>query len=160
MIDTNKLAAWLDDNTILKADAVSYVGKSMKKNTDTDEVFKARREKLYSNYEQWCDEGAVHQVALQRFTANILDVCQQLKIDVTERNRDSRGRSIRGLTIRQNYHDKYMTPVTKKLFSDEETLISAEAVTKQTLDSVDDAEDVEVFLSVTNTPVLNEPEYF
>jgi len=160
LTDTNKLAAWLDDNTILKNDAVSYVGKSMKKNSDASEVFKARNEKLYSNYEQWCDEGAVHPVALQRFTANILDVCQQLKIDVTERNRDSRGRSIRGLAIRQDYHNKYMTPVTKKLFSDEETLISAEAVTKQTLDSVDDAEDVEVFLSVTNTPVLNEPEYF
>jgi len=157
LIDTNKLAAWLDDNTILKVDAVSYIGCSVKKKYNVDDINKARREWLYSNYENWCDENAVHPVGLQRFTANILDVCQQLKIDVTERHRDKKGKSIKGLVIRQDDHDNYKTPVTEKLLGDEERFIDVEAVLAGALDSVDS---VGVFLSVTNTPVLNEPEYF
>jgi len=160
LIDTNKLAAWLDDNTILKTDAVSYIGCSVKKKYNVDDINKARREWLYSNYENWCDENAVHPVGLQRFTANILDICQQLKIDVTERKKDKKGKSIKGLVIRQDDHDNYKTPVTEKLLGDEERFIDDEAVTAGTLDSDDGDEDVEVFLSVTNTPVLNEPEYF
>lgn len=155
--DTNKLAAWMDDNIILKADAVTYVGCSMKRKTDPDEISKARSEKLYPNYEQWCDEGAVHPVALQRFTANILDVCHQLKLNVNAKDRDKLGRSILGLAIRQDYHSNYETPVTRKLLGDGKSLAGDEAVTKQSLGSVDGVEGDEVFLSVTNN---DDTEFF
>jgi putative DNA primase/helicase len=157
LIDTNKLAAWMDDNIILKADAVSYVGCSMKKKADHDEISKARYEKLYPNYELWCDENAVHPVALQRFTANLIDVCQQLKIDVAARDRNKVGRSISGLAIRQDYHSNYQTPVTKKLLVDNERLAGVEAVMKQSLGSVDGVEGDEVFSFVTNN---DDTEFF
>lgn len=150
LIDTNKLAAWLDDNTVVKQGTVTYVGSSMKKKTDFDEISKARREKLYPNYEQWCDDNAVHPVALQRFTANVVDVCQQLKIDVTAKDKDRTGKPVHGLAIRQDCHSNFATPVTRKILGDEERRICDEGVTPQSLGSDDgDGGDV-VFLSVTN----------
>jgi putative DNA primase/helicase len=156
LIETNKLAAWIDDNTILKADAVSYVGCSMKKKAlDTNEVDRACLEKLYPNYEQWCDENAVHAVAVQRFTSNILDVCQQLKIDVTTKEKDRVGKPIVGLTIRRDHHVKQITPVTKKLLCDDDLVFCDDDVMKQSRasDSRDDGDDI--FLSVTNNKGAN-----
>jgi putative DNA primase/helicase len=155
LVDTNKLAAWLDDNTVIELEFVSYVGCSMKKKTDADEINDARREKLYPNYEQWCDEGAVHPVALQRFTANIVDVCQQLKIDVTAKGKDRSGRPIKGLAIRQDFHDHHLTPVTKKLLCDLDLRPCDEDVTKQSRASDDGDAGDGVFLSVTNNKGTN-----
>ena len=68
LVETNKIAAWLDENTVIDAGSVVYVGCSMKKKPES-EAFQARREKLYANYEAWCVDNAVHPMALQRFTA-------------------------------------------------------------------------------------------
>lgn len=107
LIETNKLAAWLDDNCVIKADSICYIGKSMKSERDSIEVKQAVTEKLYSNYEQWCADNGVNAVALQRFTSNLIDICEQLKIEVQELNRDKHGKRIRGFQSKL----KYMFPV-------------------------------------------------
>ncbi len=150
LADTNKIAAWLDDRTIIKVDSIVYVGNSMKKETDDSKINSARREKLYPNYEQWCDDYAVNAVALQRFTANVLDVCSQLNHEVIARDKTKHGRPIQGLAIRREFHFTYATPVTRKILGDGERLSGDEEVTKQSLAGDDGDEGDEVFLSVTN----------
>lgn len=149
LVETNKLAAWMDDNLIIKSDSVLYIGKSMKSKQDYGEISRSASEKLYSNYESWCSDYAVNPVALQRFTSNLIDICEQLKIEVQELNRDKHGKRIKGLAIRSDLHQGCPTPVTRKLLSVEGNYSGAEAVLKQTLDSADGADGVDKNLSVT-----------
>jgi putative DNA primase/helicase len=114
LVATHRIAQWLDDNIVVEPDAVTYVGCSMKKK-ELCEADEARKVKLYANFEGWCDEQAVHPVAPQRFTANLIDVCKQLKINVIAKNRSQHGRPIKGLAIRSERHADCPTPVTRKL---------------------------------------------
>ena len=154
LVDTNKIAAWLDDNVVITPDAASYVGGSMKKKIDYNEISKARAEKLYPNYESWCDDGAVHPLSLNRFTANILDVCGQLKIDAIGLPKDRHGKSVKGITIRGNQHFNYATPITKKLIGDAQLPVGDLSVTRATLDSSHGDLLYPKNLSVIKTPVI------
>jgi len=160
LVETHKIAAWLDDNTVIKTDAITYVGASMKKERDEDKVIKARTEKLYANYEAWCDEGAVHPVALQKFTANLVDVCDQLKIDVVAKAKDKFGKPVKGITIRRDYHDSYATPVTKRMLGDEDIPSGDPVVTQQTPYSSHGDLESNKLLSVTIPLNNNDTERF
>jgi putative DNA primase/helicase len=52
LTETNKIAAWLDDNIVIKADSTVYVGSSVK-GKEYSEISLAKRGKLYANYESW-----------------------------------------------------------------------------------------------------------
>ena len=161
LVETNKIAAWIDDNLIIMPDISRYVGASMKKKTDTHEINIAVSEKLYSNYEYWCDENAIlHPVGLQRFTANVIDVCGQLKIEVKGLDKDRLGKRIKGLEIRKDNHFKYMTPVTKKLLRDEESAYCDDDVTKGGIGSDDVTKGDYENSVVTNTSLFNDSEVF
>ena len=125
LTETNKIAAWLDDNVVIDAESIVYVGCSAK-GKEYNETLKARREKLYPNYEAWCEDGAVHPVALQRFTSSITDVCEHLKIAVTPLQKNRNGRPIKGIGIRSEHHFKYASPITKKLLCDEASRYSVQ----------------------------------
>lgn len=161
LVETNKIAAWLDDNIVIDLNAVIYVGGSMKKKTDTGEINQARRDRLYANYESWCDDSAVHPAALNRFTNNVIDVCGLMKIDVIKMNKTSTGVPIKGITIRNYTHSTYATPITKKLLNDALLPINDLSMTGETLGSSHDAPHDPINLSIKNTTVSNEePEYF
>ncbi|PPK76925.1 P4 family phage/plasmid primase-like protein [Methylobacter tundripaludum] len=159
LVETNKIAAWMDDNIIIEPNAVTYVGGSMKGKTE-DETSLARREKLYANYESWCSDGAVHPVALQRFTANITDVCDQLKIDVIALSKDRNGKPIKGIAIRGDHHFNHAMPVTKKLLCDPDKKLCDPVVTQQSRagDGGDPCDPINS--PVTITPIQNDVEYF
>jgi putative DNA primase/helicase len=159
LVETNKIAAWLDDNIVVNPDSITYVGSSIK-GKDHNEISLAKREKLYANYEAWCLDGAVHPVALQRFTANVVDVCDQLKIDVTALNKDKHGKPIKGIAIRGSQHSSYATPVTKKLIGDPEKHIGDPVVTRQSRASSHSGSDYPINSLITITTGLNEePEF-
>ncbi len=153
LVDTNKIAAWLDDNIVINPNSVMYIGGSVK-GKDHNEINQAKSEKLYANYEAWCSDGAVHPVALQRFTANIIDVCEQLKIDVTALPKDRTGRPIKGLSIRSDNNFNYATPVTQKLLCDPERKLCDPVVTQQSRigDGVTQCDHIN--LSVIKAPVI------
>jgi putative DNA primase/helicase len=111
LVNTNKIAAWLDDNVVIDEDEITYIGVSTAKETDANMRQELIDEKLYSNYEKWCHEGNVHPIAQNRFTDNLIDVCGQIKITV-EKGRNPKGRFIKGLVIRREWHTN-KTPVTK-----------------------------------------------
>lgn len=132
LVETNKIAAWMDDSVVVDANAITYVGGSVK-GKEQHEINAARRDKLYASYEAWCSDGAVHPVALQRFTANIIDVCEQMKIDVIALPKDRNGKPIKGITIRLDKHFNHAMSVTKKLLCDPENKLCDPVVTQQSL---------------------------
>ena len=160
LVETNKIAAWLDDNIVIVPRSVTYIGGSTK-GKDDDEKRYAVREKLYPNYEAWCNEGAVHPVALQRFTASVIDVCNTLKLDVSALAKNKHGRSLLGLAIREDKHLSYATPVTKKLLGDEDNYKGDEWNTPQSRASDEGDPDDLVNLSVIKESIeIETPEYF
>lgn len=150
LVETNKIAAWIDDNLIINLGVSHNVGVSMRKKT-IDDALMARREKLYPNYENWCDENNVHPIGLQRFSNNILDVCGQLKIVVSDKKGNT-GKSIKGLEIRKDHHASHATPVTKKILSDDEITASDGGVTATTSASDDVTTSDDLNLSLLNRP--------
>jgi putative DNA primase/helicase len=159
LVDTNKIAGWMDDNIIINPESVTYVGCSMKGKAD-NETSLARREKLYANYEAWCSDSAVHPVALNRFTANVIDVCEQMKIDVVDLNKDKHGKPIKGIAIRGEQHFNYATPITKKLLGDAQLPAGDLSVTPQSHVSSHGDSLYPINSSVTITPTQNDVEYF
>jgi putative DNA primase/helicase len=153
LVQTNKIAAWIDDNLIINPVCLHYVGGSMQKKKDENEISTARREKLYPNYELWCEDNNYHPVAMTRLSNHILDICEQLKITVTRAKKDSKGVQLKGLQIRKDSHFKHGTPITRKLFSDEETSKSDEGVMTQTRvsDGSDDSDDINSFVKKEST---------
>jgi putative DNA primase/helicase len=160
LVETNKIAAWIDQSLIINAGFSHYVGGSMKKKSDYNEITTARREKLYPNYELWCDDGNVHPVALQRFTSNIIDVCGQLKIDVIGLTPNKLGKRVKGLEIRKDQHFNYVTPVTKMLLGDEEIGGGDEEVMKQPRASDGVMKGDDENLVITNTLLFEDSEVF
>jgi len=160
LVETNKIAAWMDDNIIIEPNAVTYVGGSMKGKAD-NETSLARREKLYANYESWCSDSAVHPVALQRFTANITDVCEQLKIDVIALPKDRNGKPIKGIAIRGDHHFNHAMPVTKKLLCDPDKKICDPVVAQQSRasDGGDPCDPINSPVTITATQ-NDDVEYF
>ncbi|WP_262965161.1 DNA primase family protein [Methylobacter psychrophilus] len=152
LVETNKIAAWIDSNLIINPDFLHYVGGSMKRKKNDNEISSARNEKLYPNYELWCEDNNIHPVALQRFSSHILDVCEQVKIIVTGLPPNNKGKRIQGLQIRKDNHFKHATPITNKFFCDEEMLKGDERVMKQTRasDGSDDSDGINSFVKKRN----------
>ena len=156
LVETNKIAAWIDDNLVISPDAKLYVGASIKKKTDKYEIDSAISEKLYANYENWCEDNAIHHpVGLQRFTGNVIDVCGQLKIEVKGLDKDRTGKRIQGLDIRKDSHFKYITPVTKKLLCDDKSIYCDDDVTKGSLGGDDVTKGDDKNSVVTNTSLFD-----
>ncbi|MDD5322910.1 MAG: phage/plasmid primase, P4 family [Methylococcales bacterium] len=164
LIDTNKIAEWLNDNTVIIEDAVTYVGKSTSEVKDVYETDKLISEKLYSNYERWCRDSNYHPVAFNRFSANVTDICEQLKIKIIK-DKNKHGAYLRGIAIRNDSHSSHPMPVTKAILNDspiskndllntkgDELIRSGdEPVTNETRanDSGDDGDDIKAVVEYT-----------
>lgn len=144
LINTNALARWIDECCIASVDSVVGIGRSMAKERDPDARDEAVSEKLYSNYEYWCEGQNIHPLAMNKFSENVIDVCKQVRIEISKPNRTNQGAVIKGLLIRKPFHGNYPTPITNTSLSDElsanECCMSAEPVTSQTVDSAEGAE--------------------
>jgi len=115
-VETNKLAAWLDDRCIVDESKGTYTGGSFK--SRDEEVAHDIKTKLYPNYQDWCEENAVKALAVQRFGNSLDDICQTLKLPVKREDKDRHGRQFTGLVIRDFLHIKTPTPVTKTILCD------------------------------------------
>ena len=133
LVETNKIAAWMDDCIVVDANAITYAGGSVK-SKEPHEINAARRDKLFANYEAWCSDSAVHPVALNRFTASVIDVCGQMKIEVIGLKKDMKGKPIKGIAIRTERHLNHATPITKQLLNDAPLPINDPSMTRQPID--------------------------
>ena len=116
MVETNKLASWLDDNTIEQEDCSMYIG-GTSKNSDLFEKNFDSNNKLYPNYLSWCESNGVQPLAVQRFGNSLLDIAEHCKLKVSQGQRDSNGRKITGLRLRTKSDDHIQTPITQTIFS-------------------------------------------
>jgi len=132
MVNTNKLAAWIDDCLVIKETHEVYIGGSALSLKDQGEIDLLINTKLYPNYEQWCTDNKVKPIAVQRFSNNLIDISELLKIKIEKTPRDKNGRKIKGIAIRRDEHLNYLTPITQHSLSadgcrsdvEEDTLVS------------------------------------
>lgn len=110
-VETNKLAAWLDDRCIVDEKNSIYTGDSFK--IRDQEVHNNIRTKLYPNYQDWCEDKAVKPLAVQRFGATLNDICGYMKLPVKREEKDRNGRRFTGLNIRSLHHNNIPTPILK-----------------------------------------------
>lgn len=164
LLETNKLAEWLNDNTVIIDGAVSYVGKSTSEIKDDYEIEKLVNEKLYSNYERWSKESNYHPVAFNRFSKNVIDICELLKIKVTK-DKKEKGACVIGIALRNASHINLPSPITKtflnsdtspnnnqfNITNDELRGVSDESLTNQPLDTDGTDEPDDISSPVKNT---------
>jgi len=113
LCETNPIAGWLDEKTVIDPDAKGYIGLG-----DIDEAGRW----LYANFcKHQQDSGAKNSIPMKRFSNNLRDLLKnQMKVAITE-GRDAQGRFIQGLGLRCNLDPigkHYPCPVTKKPFCD------------------------------------------
>ncbi len=145
MVNTNKLAAWIDDCLVIKETHEVYVGGSALNLKDQGEIDLLVNTKLYPNYEQWCADNKVKPIAVQRFSNNLIDMSELLKIKIEKTPRDKNGRKIKGFAIRKDEHLNYLTPVTQCSLNAEECRNDVEVGAFESLVSADGVEDAGVY---------------
>jgi len=128
-VETNKLAAWMDDNLITQEASILYIGASSAALKDSHEIDREASTKLYPNYMRWCAENGVQTLAVQRFTNSLLDVAEHCKLSVKKLSRDSSGNRVAGLKIRSIADIAIPTPITKTSLNAQECSIHVEAAT-------------------------------
>jgi putative DNA primase/helicase len=143
LVETNKLAAWIEDNLVIKESNVLYIGASTSALKDQYSIDRECESKLYPNYLRWCAENGVQAIAVQRFSNNLIDIAEHCKLPINQVNRDSNGRKISGFKIRTVSDISIATPITRTLLSADECRSSVEADTTQAPESAEDAEDAE-----------------
>ena len=108
LIETNPIAAWVDDCVVLNSDAKGYIGKD-----DPEQIGRW----LYANFCEY-QRGSGHRgiPPVKRFSANLRDLLKnQMKVSVQE-GRDRFGAYIQGIGLRCFHdptHATYQRPITK-----------------------------------------------
>ncbi|NQZ61951.1 phage/plasmid primase, P4 family, partial [Crocosphaera sp.] len=96
LIDTNSIAAWLNEKVIYSADDETQVGCKSPLGESKENIW------LYANYSEYCSLSGVNAISLSRFSFLLLDLCNnQLGFEI-KKDRDSRGAFIQGLKIRDH----------------------------------------------------------
>jgi putative DNA primase/helicase len=147
LVETNKLAAWVDDNLVLKEGHVLYIGASTSALKDQCAIDRECDTKLYPNYLRWCAENGVQAIAVQRFSNNLLDIAEHCKLPINSVNRDSNGRKIAGFKIRTLSDSVNATPITQTLLNADECRSHVDTDTPQTRENADSVEDAALSLS-------------
>jgi putative DNA primase/helicase len=106
LVETNTLAAWLDDNTSLAKDPHTQIGiGNLKPNREYPHLsgvkYKYQDMWLYPNYVLWCEQARKNPLTLVKFGRQLNDLCQaQLFLDgVKLLDRDRKGRHFQGIVI-------------------------------------------------------------
>ena len=153
--ETNKIAAWIDDNTVIDPDSIVRIGVSTRKLNDDYKAEQEADTKLYPNYERWCIENGVNPIAVQNFSAALENVCGHVKITVKKLNRSNSGARLQGLSIRafNEKHLKISTPITREFLNSDDSSAgkcrsSDEGNTPETRASVDSVDSDEENLLV------------
>ena len=101
LIENNPIAAWLNANIVYDPSAQTHVGLAVK-SADIEEGYLRANELLYPNYCAYCDASNLKPVNMQRFSALLLDFCQnQLNLSDVFKDENRNGRYIQGLRIRE-----------------------------------------------------------
>lgn len=119
LIETNKIAVWVDDNLILQNDSRLFIGSVPKSETSSLEIY----DKLYPDYHQWCSDNGIPPLSVHRFSPSLADLCQHLRLPVTKLNRSGKGISFLGFSIRDKgttHHIEHMTPITEQFLDDDD----------------------------------------
>lgn len=124
LIETNSIAAWLDEKVVIGSEVRGYIGVNNEEKTG---------EWLYANFCKFQQEsGHKGNIPVKRFSSNLRDLLKnQIKIPISE-GRDRKGSYIQGIGLRCFYDADgslgYKRPVTGLSYYDVPADVPAEAV--------------------------------
>jgi putative DNA primase/helicase len=107
LIETNRLAAWMDECLVIDPDAHAYIGHKR----EADEC----DSKLYPSFVAWCGQTGSNPIRLNNFCDALTQLTESLGIDFKRLPRSNRGVAMQGLGIRAGNTFKYSdypTPIT------------------------------------------------
>ncbi len=110
LIDTNSIAAWLNEKVIYDDDAQTQVGCKSPLGESKENIW------LYANYSEHCSLSGVNAISLSRFSYLLLDLCKnQLGFEISK-GRDRKGAFIQGLKIRDGM-DADLPPLIEGIYT-------------------------------------------
>jgi len=113
LLNTNPIAAWLDERIIYSPDTETSIGTDYK---NVDGSHKNSDFWLYPSYCEYCELNKVKPVSSKRFSNLLIDLCQnQLGLpEIVKLNKDRYGTKIKGLKLRDDEKDEdIFSPICK-----------------------------------------------
>lgn len=119
LVETNKLANWMEDNCVFIPSLSTYTGIKPTGLGQQETDYEADT-KLYPNYFRWCSEHGIKPLAVNTFGRNLDDLLvSTLKAkNVNRLKKDKVGRAFSGIAIRTSNHDDIDTPVLSESLGD------------------------------------------
>ncbi len=139
LVETNPIAAWVDECLIVDPAAKAYIGVDLKEPQDP-----RRHQWLYPNFlDHQKESGHRASMPVKRFSFNLRDLLRnQMKVAITE-GRDRNGAYIQGIGLRSYYDPNgtdYPQPITGEcdgLMTDCDGLVTAETIASDGCDGCD-----------------------
>uniref|UniRef100_UPI0030D71830 hypothetical protein n=1 Tax=Cyanothece sp. BG0011 TaxID=2082950 RepID=UPI0030D71830 len=110
LIDTNSIAAWLNEKVVYIEDYQTQVGCKSPLGESKETIW------LYANYSEYCSLSGVNAISLSRFSFLLLDLCNNQLGFTVSKGRDRKGAFIQGLKIRDHL-DEDLPPLIEGLYS-------------------------------------------
>jgi putative DNA primase/helicase len=107
LIETNRLAAWMDECLVIDPDARVFIGH--KREADECNI------KLYPSFVAWCGQTGSNPIRLNNFCDALMQLTESLEVDFKRLPRSNKGQAVQGLGIRAGNMDRYHdhpTPIT------------------------------------------------
>lgn|GEM_PF-2571089 len=165
LVETNKLANWIDDNLIPDTNSVLYIGAVPNDSDDYKTIERDCATKLYPNNFKWCAENGYQAIAPNKFKNNVVDIAEHCKLSVREFQRDSKGKKVAGFRIRTPADEAVPTTIVKEILSGSAALCCTSAdvrspAGRMSVDSAANAGIFDKFKSNKFDVSLNDPDLF
>ena len=103
----NPILDWMLQCLIPDENAATQVGDKRESRENGEVIFDKASERLYPNYLTWCQRSGHKAVALQRFTAALIDASASHGVTITKK-RESDGTKVTGLRIRSDGEEAWL----------------------------------------------------
>ncbi|MGK7885897.1 MAG: phage/plasmid primase, P4 family [Crocosphaera sp.] len=129
LIDTNSIAAWLNEKVIHDDNYQTQVGCKPPLGESKEEIW------LYASYCSYCHGAGINTISLTRFSYLLLDLCKNQLGFTVKKGRDRKGAFIQGLKIRDGM-DADLPPLIEGIYTqscDEPVVTVTEVVTSSVM---------------------------
>lgn len=139
LINTNPLAAWIDEKVVYEKDTRSRIGNKK----DEPSEF------LYPNYVEFCDSTGIKPMQSNNFSSNLVDLCKrQLGLtDIEKTDRTKHGYYITNIRLRLINESETLSPIDIK-FSSNHSKSNADEFFKQNYRGINDGQLTDEFTNI------------
>lgn len=114
LLQTNSIAAWLDDNVIHTPGEYTLTGQALRqKDPEIMDLYHEVKTKLYPNYRQWCDTNGYRFQGSKGWADQLVELCSNIRnLEGVSKEHNRKGTIIWGLTLREEGDTESPRPIT------------------------------------------------